>query len=167
MYPYFVEAIVFSEFQVIPVTYIVRVDISREMCKFIWTYLTYFLPFSSLTAMSWIDLQIQFFISSCTILQYPCAYNWVRWVLDNTTYVLQDKGRHAYGLRVTHRKMQGWPVPRSDSNRCPARDQGLCHCQSLSKHGISWDSDGKMIVNYSIRFTKGNLLNLHLVLNDY
>ena len=43
--------------------------------------------FSSLNALCWV--QLQYCISFCIIVQYPCAYIGVRQVLNNVTYVLQ------------------------------------------------------------------------------
>ena len=69
MYPYFVEAILLQWIS----GYSSGLHcISSEIFVFIWTYLTYFLPFSCLKALSWV--QIEFFINFCTIVQYPRAY---------------------------------------------------------------------------------------------
>ena len=58
----------------------------------------------------------EFFISFCTIVQYPRAYFWSGeyWITRRT--FCSDKGRHVYALRVTHGKMHsgqyrgGWPL---------------------------------------------------------
>ena len=58
----------FSEFQVIPVAYIVY----HVKCACLFEPTWHIRPFSSPNALSWV--QIHFFISFCTIVQYPCAH---------------------------------------------------------------------------------------------
>ena len=83
MYPYFVEAILLQWIS----GYSSGLHcVSSENCVFIWTHLTYFLPFFSLNALSWV--QIEFSLVSVQSFSIY-VFILVRWVLNNATYVFR------------------------------------------------------------------------------
>ena len=104
MYPYFVEAILLQWIS----GYSSGLHcVSSENFVFIWTHLTYFLPFSSLNALSWV--QIEFSLVSVQSFRIH-VFILVRWVLNNATYVLEWQWTPCVRVTWNAWKNAHWPV---------------------------------------------------------